>query len=127
MLLALAREEVKAGQSKQRGRSIRELWFLSRLPLSRKELKTGTSVPRRHPLLARKEQLGYRWYTFSYVSYDPEFLISAFPVRIEQPNVRPDRSDMVIGVTGSNFNVHTHNPIRGRAHIRSRISVRMSV
>ncbi|KAG5937421.1 hypothetical protein E4U60_001954 [Claviceps pazoutovae] len=87
------------------------------LALAREEVKT------------RKEQLGYRWYTFSYVSYvsyDPEFLISAFPVRIEQPNVRPDRSDMVIGVTGSNFNVHTHNPVRGHAHIRSRISVRMS-
>ncbi|KAG5936161.1 hypothetical protein E4U59_005166 [Claviceps monticola] len=85
------------------------------LALAREEVKT------------RKEQLGYRRYTFSYVSYDPEFLISAFPVRIEQPNVRPDRSDMVIGVTGSNFNVHTHNPVRSHAHIRSRISVRMSV
>ncbi|KAG6204602.1 hypothetical protein E4U50_005155 [Claviceps purpurea] len=119
MLLALAREEVNRIPRQNSG------FFLASLCHGRN--KTGTSVPRRHPLLARKEQLGYRWYTFSYVSYDPEFLISAFPVRIEQPNVRPDRSDMVIGVTGSNFNVHTHNPIRGRAHIRSRISVRMSV
>ncbi|KAG6324240.1 hypothetical protein E4U22_003180 [Claviceps purpurea] len=81
----------------------------------------------REEVNTRKEQLGYRWIVADVAEGVPEFLISAFPVRIEQPNVRPDRSDMVIGVTGSNFNVHMHNPIRGRAHIRSRISVRMSV